>query len=64
MVYNNLIYEYLIDTGDVYVWGFGILGFGPKITKIVQPTLIPATLFGNNAYQKNTKVSLFYLFFY
>ncbi|XP_006621692.1 RCC1-like G exchanging factor-like protein isoform X2 [Apis dorsata] len=46
----------LNNTGDVYVWGFGILGFGPKITKIVQPTLIPATLFGNNAYQKNTKV--------
>ena len=46
----------LNNTGDVYVWGYGILGLGPEVKEIPQPTLIPATLFGNNAYEKNTKV--------
>ncbi|KAF3429099.1 hypothetical protein E2986_06589 [Frieseomelitta varia] len=48
MVLNNV--------GDVYVWGYGILGLGPEVKKVSQPTKIPSVLFGNNAYQKNTKV--------
>lgn len=48
----------LLDIGDVYVWGYGILGLGPEVKKVSQPTKIPSVLFGNNAYQKNTKVSL------
>lgn len=47
----------LLDTGEVYVWGYGILGFGPEVKKSQQPIKIPSVLFGNNAYQKNTKVS-------
>ncbi|XP_076290972.1 RCC1-like G exchanging factor-like protein [Lasioglossum baleicum] len=46
----------LNDAGDVYVWGYGILGFGPEIKNISQPTQIPSILFGKNAYEKNTKV--------
>ncbi|CAD1473829.1 unnamed protein product, partial [Heterotrigona itama] len=46
----------LNNTGDVYVWGYGILGLGPEVKKVSQPTKIPSVLFGNNAYQKNTKV--------
>ncbi|CAK9828632.1 RCC1-like G exchanging factor-like protein [Anthophora retusa] len=46
----------LNNAGDVYVWGYGILGFGPEVQRVLQPTLIPSVLFGNNAYQKNIKV--------
>lgn len=42
--------------GDVYVWGYGILGLGPEVKKVSQPTLIPPVLFGKNLYEKNTKV--------
>uniref|UniRef100_A0A0C9PLF0 Wbscr16_0 protein n=2 Tax=Fopius arisanus TaxID=64838 RepID=A0A0C9PLF0_9HYME len=50
----------LTSNGDVYVWGFGILGFGPEVKKIRTPTLIPNTLFGRNVYQKNIKVTQIY----
>lgn len=56
-VHNYCGYAYCIDDGDVYVWGYGILGFGPKVTRIMQPTPIPSVLFGRNAYEKDTKVS-------
>ncbi|XP_076243008.1 RCC1-like G exchanging factor-like protein [Calliopsis andreniformis] len=46
----------LNNTGEVYVWGYGILGFGPEVKRVPQPTLIPSVLFGKNAYEKNTKV--------
>ncbi|XP_068988938.1 RCC1-like G exchanging factor-like protein [Bombus flavifrons] len=46
----------LNNTGEVYVWGYGILGFGPEVKKSQQPIKIPSVLFGNNVYQKNTKV--------
>ncbi|XP_008544821.1 RCC1-like G exchanging factor-like protein [Microplitis demolitor] len=50
----------LSETGDVYVWGYGILGFGPQITKIQIPTLVPNTLFGRNPYQPDIKVEKIY----
>ncbi|XP_076168967.1 RCC1-like G exchanging factor-like protein isoform X1 [Ptiloglossa arizonensis] len=46
----------LNNEGDVYVWGYGILGFGPEVKSIVQPTQIPPILFGKNAYEKTKKV--------
>ncbi|XP_053983627.1 RCC1-like G exchanging factor-like protein [Hylaeus volcanicus] len=46
----------LNNTGDVYVWGYGILGFGPEVTFVAKPTQIPSILFGKNAYERNTKV--------
>ncbi|KAK0095821.1 hypothetical protein PV326_007295 [Microctonus aethiopoides] len=50
----------LTSTGDVYVWGYGILGFGPEVTRVQIPTLIPNTLFGNNPYQPDIKVIKIY----
>ncbi|KAJ8683487.1 hypothetical protein QAD02_019279 [Eretmocerus hayati] len=46
----------LNDEGEVYVWGFGILGLGPEVKTIDKPTLIPKTLFGVNPYEPHTKV--------
>nr|XP_031849280.1 RCC1-like G exchanging factor-like protein [Nomia melanderi] len=48
MVLNNV--------GDVYVWGFGILGLGPEAKTVSKPTQIPSILFGRNAYDENVKV--------
>lgn len=50
------IIVYFIDKGDVYVWGYGILGLGPQVQKISKPTMIPGTLFGHNVYNPNIKV--------
>ncbi|KAI4497476.1 hypothetical protein M0802_007487 [Mischocyttarus mexicanus] len=50
----------LNSSGDVYVWGYGILGLGPQVQRVLKPTLIPSTLFGNNAYSRNTKVTNIY----
>ena len=38
----------LNDKGEVFVWGFGILGVGPSVHFSKVPTLIPPTLFGQN----------------
>ncbi|XP_043672925.1 RCC1-like G exchanging factor-like protein isoform X2 [Vespula pensylvanica] len=46
----------LNSSGEVYVWGYGILGLGPQVQRVLKPTLIPSTLFGNNAYSRNNKV--------
>ncbi|XP_046824004.1 RCC1-like G exchanging factor-like protein [Vespa crabro] len=50
----------LNSSGEVYVWGYGILGLGPQVQRVLKPTLIPSTLFGNNAYSRNTKVTNVY----
>ena len=33
------------ERNEVYVWGFGILGKGPKIDQLREPSLIPKTIF-------------------
>lgn len=40
----------------MFVWGYGILGFGPNVQKAENPTEIPQTLFGQNMYLTNSKV--------
>lgn len=40
----------------MYVWGFGILGKGPKAQKSLTPTEIPPILFGRNDFQPTSKV--------
>ena len=54
---------WLFETGEgtVYVWGFGILGLGPKVQNVLKPTPIPQTLFGNNPYEPNEKVIYFFI---
>lgn len=46
----------LNDKGQVYVWGFGILGKGPNVVQSSTPTMIPESLFGMNAYNPDVKV--------
>lgn len=46
----------LNESGDVFVWGFGILGLGPQVEHLKNPTLIPPTLFGRNPFNPENKV--------
>lgn len=50
----------LNDKGHVFVWGFGILGKGPKVDQSSRPTQIPETLFGMNVYNPDVKVEKIY----
>ncbi|KAG5340041.1 RCC1L protein, partial [Acromyrmex charruanus] len=50
----------LNNDGNVFAWGYGILGFGPQVQKVLKPTMIPPTLFGNNVYNRNVKVTNIY----
>lgn len=43
-------------SGDVFVWGYGILGGGPEVQKSPKPFKLPRTLFGWNSFQPETKV--------
>ncbi|XP_014288532.1 RCC1-like G exchanging factor-like protein [Halyomorpha halys] len=47
-------------TGDVFVWGYGILGCGPELQKSPDPVMIPRTLFGCNVYQPDVRVCSIY----
>lgn len=46
----------LNDRGQVFVWGFGILGLGPEVDQSSRPKLIPETLFGQNHYNTEAKI--------
>lgn len=46
----------LNESGDVFVWGFGLLGLGPNVDYLKTPTLIPPTLFGRNAFNPENRV--------
>lgn len=46
----------LNDRGQVFVWGFGILGFGPNVDQSSRPTMIPESLFGMNIYNPESKI--------
>ncbi|KAL1140993.1 hypothetical protein AAG570_000919 [Ranatra chinensis] len=46
----------LNECGDVFVWGYGILGVGPRIEMSGKPLQIPPTLFGRNEFQPETRV--------
>lgn len=46
----------LNDHGDVYVWGYGILGVGPSVDGSETPRLIPPTLFGRNELNEDSHV--------
>lgn len=45
------------DQGDVFVWGFGLLGLGPKVQHTPKPTLIPPPLFGRNEFNPTCQVT-------
>lgn len=49
-----------IDKGQVYVWGFGILGQGPQIDCLKVPSLLPEPLFGGNEVNPDVTVTQLY----
>ncbi|XP_066279833.1 RCC1-like G exchanging factor-like protein [Branchiostoma lanceolatum] len=46
----------LNDQGQVYVWGYGILGKGPKLEETPIPELLPEVLFGRNDFSPDVVV--------
>lgn len=50
------ILVFLLDDGNVFVWGYGILGKGPTFLESAIPEMIPPTLFGQNDYNKTIGV--------
>lgn len=47
----------LNEEGEVFVWGFGILGKGPKLSESAVPERVPATFFGRSEFNPSVKVS-------
>uniref|UniRef100_A0A1B6LHQ8 Uncharacterized protein n=2 Tax=Graphocephala atropunctata TaxID=36148 RepID=A0A1B6LHQ8_9HEMI len=47
----------LNEDGGVFVWGFGLLGLGPNVEKSAKPLEIPRTLFGENLFMSNSRVT-------
>lgn len=46
-----------LESGDVFIWGYGTLGFGPNVDFVKVPTQIPATLFGRNDFNLKSRVT-------
>ena len=46
----------LTEDGQVWVWGWGILGKGPALESSLQPTALPQTLFGTEAFGDSGRV--------
>lgn len=44
------------ENGDVFVWGYGILGKGPIVSHAKEPTQIPSMLFGCNEFQPDSQI--------
>ncbi|XP_063616327.1 RCC1-like G exchanging factor-like protein [Cydia splendana] len=38
------------EQGDVFVWGYGLLGLGPNVSNSTKPKLIPPAFFGRNEF--------------
>lgn len=45
------------DAGDVFVWGYGILGVGPSVDHAKKPVCIPPTLFGRNEFNTESRIA-------
>ena len=54
--HNLLKHIFFSENNRVFVWGYGILGFGPNVQKVTTPTEIPQILFGQNMYMTDSKV--------
>lgn len=48
------------DAGEVFSWGFGILGRGEQASLSRKPELIPPNLFGRNQFETDLKVIKIY----
>lgn len=49
-----------LDKGQVYVWGYGILGQGPNVQQSSKPLLLPEPLFGCNDVNPDVEVVSIY----
>lgn len=47
----------LNDQGDVFVWGYGILGKGPRLSESHVPEQIPPSLFGRTEFNPSAAVT-------
>ncbi|XP_074120103.1 RCC1-like G exchanging factor-like protein [Sminthopsis crassicaudata] len=47
----------LNEEGNVFVWGYGILGKGPNLMETALPEMIPPTLFGLSDFSPDVRVS-------
>uniref|UniRef100_H3CY41 RCC1 like n=1 Tax=Tetraodon nigroviridis TaxID=99883 RepID=H3CY41_TETNG len=47
----------LNDKGEVFVWGYGILGKGPNLSESSTPEMIPSTLFGRSDFNPTAAVT-------
>lgn len=45
------------EDSNVFIWGYGILGLGPRVDYAKVPTLIPPTLFGKNEFNPESRVT-------
>lgn len=45
------------EKGEVFVWGYGILGKGPKLSESSTPEMIPPTLFGRSEFSPSVAVT-------
>ncbi|KAK0142562.1 RCC1-like G exchanging factor-like protein [Merluccius polli] len=45
------------EEGAVFVWGYGILGKGPKLSESPTPEMIPPTLFGRSEFSPSVAVT-------
>lgn len=52
MTYCNV----LAEDNELFTWGFGILGKGPKQMSSLMPEQIPETLFGANDFRQNVEL--------
>lgn len=48
------------ENHDVFVWGHGILGVGPQVQFLKEPTIIPTVLFGKNEFNPDSVVTAIY----
>uniref|UniRef100_A0A3Q2CFD9 RCC1 like n=1 Tax=Cyprinodon variegatus TaxID=28743 RepID=A0A3Q2CFD9_CYPVA len=46
----------LNEKGQVFVWGYGILGKGPKLSESSSPEMIPSSLFGRSEFSPSVAV--------
>ena len=47
----------LAERGEVFVWGYGILGKGPNLSESQTPELVPPTLFGRSEFNPTVTLS-------
>uniref|UniRef100_A0A3Q3AZU0 RCC1 like n=1 Tax=Kryptolebias marmoratus TaxID=37003 RepID=A0A3Q3AZU0_KRYMA len=47
----------LNENGEVFVWGYGILGKGPELSESSTPEMIPPTLFGRSEFNPTAPVA-------